>query len=454
TAKSHPNRPAIVTPARSFSYAHLDGAVAHVASGLREHGVESRTPVAAHLDDDWRYPVLLWALIRLGAPLVALNRREPVAKLREQAERAGCTLCISDTPNPGICKTELSWDSLSIGVATDPTIDPPLLSLSDPATIVFTSGSTGSAKGVLHTLGNHWFSAIGSQSVIPVDAGVGWLVALPFFHVGGLGILFRCFLHGGRVVLKDRLTVAGAIDMLNPTHVSLVPTQLLRLLDAGEAESISRLRCVLVGGARVPSFLIERARESGIRIRTTYGLTEMASQVTTTREGASLAELATSGCVLPFREVRLSADGVIEVRGRTLFAGYVDAGGLETPFDTDGWFTTGDVGRFDRNGRLTVLGRRDSMFISGGENVYPEEIEEAILNSGLVERAIVVPVEDREFGCRPVAFVSPLPDIEQLTNHLKSRIAGFKIPERFLELPPDCDGLKVDRARLSALANR
>jgi O-succinylbenzoic acid--CoA ligase len=199
--------------------------------------------------------------------------------------------------------------------------------------------------------------------------------------------------------------------------------------------------------------LVDRATAAGIAIQKSYGLTEMASQVATTRRLADRDELATSGEILPFREVRISDQGEISVRGATLFAGYVGRDSLERPFEDDGWFATGDLGRFDVRGRLIVSGRKDATFISGGENVHPEEIEEAILATGLVDRAVVVPIENEEYGQRPIAFVSPLPNESTLRTLLKDRIATFKIPDSFLELPPDT-GLKPDRRILKAMANK
>jgi O-succinylbenzoic acid--CoA ligase len=158
------------------------------------------------------------------------------------------------------------------------------------------------------------------------------------------------------------------------------------------------------------------------KANTTYGLTEMASQVTTTSPAATLQELYTAGRVLPHREVSISESGRILVQGETLFAGYVGGEGVDRPLDAGGWFHTGDLGELDEAGYLSVRGRVDNMFVSGGENVQPEEVEEALCRLEGVEEAVVVPVEDEEFGARPVAFV---------------RVAG---------------GLKVDRTAFGELA--
>jgi O-succinylbenzoic acid--CoA ligase len=210
-----------------------------------------------------------------------------------------------------------------------------------------------------------------------------------------------------------------------------------------------------MGGGPVPASLVDEAVARGLPIHTSYGLTEMASQVTTTPPGAPLEELHTSGRVLPGREVSISEDGEILVRGETLFAGYVDGKKLDCPLDEDGWFHTGDLGELDENGYLRVRGRRDNLFISGGENVQPEEIEEALYRLKGVDEAVVVPVPDPEFGARPVAFVRTERDFRDLAPELEKVLPRFKIPTAFHPLPEQARrGMKADRAALRERARR
>jgi o-succinylbenzoate---CoA ligase len=177
----------------------------------------------------------------------------------------------------------------------------------------------------------------------------------------------------------------------------------------------------------------------------------MASQVTTTPPGASHEELRTSGRPLPHREVGISSDGEILVRGETLFAGYVEGAAIDRPLDADGWFHTGDLGGLSENGYLGVMGRKDNLFVSGGENIQPEEIEEALSNLEGVEEAVVVPIPDPEFGTRPVAFVR-MPDAtvegEMLTRALEAVLPRFKIPVAFHGWPEEggLGGMKLNRA--------
>jgi O-succinylbenzoic acid--CoA ligase len=277
---------------------------------------------------------------------------------------------------------------------------------------------------------------------------------LPLYHVGGLAILFRCLLAGATVALPQHGAPLGeAIAGVGATHVSLVSTQLLRLLR--ENTNVDGLEAVLMGGGPVPASLVEEAVARGLPIHTSYGLTEMASQVTTTPSGASTEELHTAGRVLPDREVSISEEGEILVRGETLFAGYVEGEELDRSLDADGWFHTGDLGGLDETGCLRVVGRRDNLFISGGENLQPEEIEEALCRMEGIDEAVVVPVPDKEFGARPVAFVRAEGDFKDLVTELGKVLPRFKIPIAFHPWPEKTRvGMKADRNALRERARR
>ncbi|HEX6708928.1 MAG TPA: hypothetical protein VF068_01235, partial [Rubrobacter sp.] len=203
-----------------------------------------------------------------------------------------------------------------------------------------------------------------------------------------------------------------------------------------------------------PAYLVDEALARGLPIHTSYGLTEMASQVTTTPPGAAPEVLRTAGRVLPNREVSISGEGEILVRGETLFAGYVE---VDRPLDTGGWFHTGDLGELDEEGYLRVRGRRDNLFISGGENVQPEEIEEVLCRLEGIDEAVVVPVPDDEFGARPVAFVRTngvALESEYVAQSLKTVLPRFKIPISFHPWPDAGGAMKADRAALGELARR
>ena len=256
------------------------------------------------------------------------------------------------------------------------------------------------------------------------------------------------------VIPSASRTLAGIIRERRITHVSLVATQLGRILRQEEGSAPGALKGVLVGGGAVSVALLDTAAARGYPVRTTYGLTEMASQVTALPEGAKPRKRATSGCLLPYREMRISAHGEILVRGPVLFKGYLERGELRCSLDPDGWFHTGDLGKLDDEGFLDVTGRRDNMFVSGGENIYPEEIERVLGKYLGLDQAVVVPVPDPEFGFRPVAFVRGAKDAhsaKELAPKLKEVLPKFKLPV-ILSWPDEDSSMKVDRARLRRLA--
>ncbi|HZF57050.1 MAG TPA: o-succinylbenzoate--CoA ligase, partial [Rubrobacter sp.] len=422
------------------------------AAALRLGELKAGSRVALFLSKDERYLVLLLALIRAGCVACPLSTRLPPGGVAPLLRRAACSALISDNEKA----LEAAGDLRKLGpgaLLEAPEMptgrpEPPDIPLDRASTIIFTSGSTGAPKAALHTFGNHYYSAVGSNTNIALVPGDRWLHSLPLYHVGGLSILFRCLLARAAVALPDPdQPLDDAIAGLGATHVSLVPTQLLRLLRGGAA-ALERVKAVLLGGGAIPAYLVDEALARGLPIHTSYGLTEMASQVTTTPPDAAPDELNTAGRVLPHRQVSVSGEGEILVRGETLFDGYFQDEEVYRPLDAGGWFHTGDLGELDEDGYLHVRGRLDNMFVSGGENVQPEEIEEALCRLAGVEEAVVVPVEDEEFGVRPIAFVrmaEGAPDPEALSRALGVSLERFKIPVDFHAWPDEAGGMKVDR---------
>jgi O-succinylbenzoic acid--CoA ligase len=236
----------------------------------------------------------------------------------------------------------------------------------------------------------------------------------------------------------------------------MVSTQLYRLLNEGSFLKPENLQAILLGGSAMPHNILQKSLELGLPVYVSYGLTEMASQVATGR-----LESLEKGCakVLPDRELKIDAKGEICVRGKTLFKGYWDGDAVRLPIDEAGWFHTGDLGRVDQEGCLEVLGRKDDMFISGGENIHPQEIESELLKIDSILSAVVVPKEDSEFGQRPVAFIrwekdAAIHSDDALREILTKHLPKFKIPVAFYPWPssPDGEGLKADRRYLMKLA--
>lgn len=308
---------------------------------------------------------------------------------------------------------------------------------SNPAILLFTSGSSGMPKLVNLELSNFVHSALGS---IPfLDLPGKWLLSVPLFHVSGLSILFRSLLSGSTILLSPASSA---------THISFVPTQLIRLLQE-DKNPFPSLQCLLLGGAPIAENLYLKAKEKNLPIYTTYGLTETASQVTM----ASHTDSFHLGKALPYRELMISSEREILVRGKTLFSGYEQDSSLNLPLTEEGWFATGDLGSLTSEGNLLYKGRKDNMFISGGENIYPEEIEKALGSFPGLLSCIVIPKPDLEFGQRPIAFVQmeteSIPQKEAFQEYLLSKLPKFCLPLDFLPLPSCFQAsLKVSRTDL------
>jgi o-succinylbenzoate---CoA ligase len=449
-ASQYPGEPAFVSEERTLTWHETAQYVSRISSLLGAQGIRRGERVALVGSNSIAYALTILATIDSGIVVCPINRRLPVEVQQHVVSRLGARL---------FDLSDLDWNELD-SMAAEPVASH--WTLDHPATIVSTSGSTAQPKAAVLSVGNHYYNAVGSHANIPFTVGDRWLLSLPLFHVGGLAILFRAMLHGGAVVIADQeMPIIEAIQQFTVSHVSLVSTQLYRLLES-ESELVRvspRLSAVLLGGSGIPAVLIDRALEAGLPIHTSYGLTEMGSQVCATGIADPAARLFTSGRILPHRELRINPDGEILVRGDTRFLGYDVDGGLSEPFDSEGWFATGDIGELDGEGYLSVHGRKDNLFVSGGENILPEEIETALCRLPDVREVVVVAIEDDEFGFRPVAFVrvsDGMPfDDTRFIRFLERFLARFKIPDEFFPWPDDApvETMKPDRKWFVRRAN-
>ena len=454
--------PALITSQSAVKYAEMDQLVAATASALAGRGIQEGERVALCMSNRWEFAVLYFALLRIGAVSCPLSTRLPPRGLFDQIEALGCVALITEDGEAD----DVLPDSVQVISASQTVVmfspNPDIqvkrkLTIQQPATIVCTSGSSGPSKAVLHTLGNHYYSALGANQNLHLRSHDTWLLSLPLYHVGGLGILFRCFQVGAAVHFMDEgEDLLAAMERCRPSHVSVVATQLHRLMRSqeGDWDAARNPRVILLGGGPTPEPLLDEALRRHWPVYQTYGLTEMSSQITAVPEVCPPNARRTAGQLLRHRELRLAPDGEILVRGRTRFAGYVSRAGLKEPFDDEGWFATGDLGEFDAANCLIVRGRKDNQFISGGENIQPEEIEAVLTSAPGVEAALVVPVKNEEFGQRPVAYVKA-ETLDGLEAYVSERLPGFKVPDTFYPWPEDAAiGIKPSRAAFRRLAQR
>jgi O-succinylbenzoic acid--CoA ligase len=414
-AELSPERLALLGPdAEALTFADLDRRVDAATGGLQRLGVQAGQHVGLRAPNSVNFVVAVHALMRLGAVLVPINTRLTEPEVAWQRADADLRLVLGEGDPVAHEAQPLLRD----------------FDLDAVHSIVYTSGTTGRPKGAQLTYGNHWWSAIASALNLGTLASDRWLACLPLFHVGGLAILLRSMIYGIPAVVHTRFDpecVNDAIDRDAITIVSAVSTMLERMLtQRGDRPYPSTLRCVLLGGGPAPLPLLERALGLGVPVVQSYGLTEAASQVATLSPEDARRKVGSAGKPLMGTRVRIEPDGEILVSGPTVSPGYLH----QTPHAE--WLRTGDLGYLDDQGYLYVLDRRDDLIVSGGENVYPAEVEAVLLAHPAVEVAGVFGVPDTEWGQSVSAAVKLRQTVsaDELLAFCRQRLAGYKVPRR------------------------
>jgi O-succinylbenzoic acid--CoA ligase len=360
---------------------------------------------------------------------------------------------------------KLTSASVTISTPDKKTVELPPWDLNRVQALVFTSGTTGQPKGAQLTFGNHLWSAIASAFRLGVEPNDRWLVTLPFYHVGGLAIIFRCVLYGAAMVLAPKFephAVLQAIELHHITLISLVPTMLQRLLEQPQADKIlAQLRLILLGGALAPASLLQRSLEADLNVAVTYGMTETASQIATARPDETREKPGCAGKPLEFCLVR-----ILDENGQPLPAGEIGQIAISGPVVMKGYYRqapvqgellTGDLGMLDRDGDLWIYQRRSDLILCGGENIYPVQVEAVLLEHPLVAAACVVGVEHPGWGQQVAAAIvtrdGATLSVEDIQDFCRQRLAGYKIPRQVRivnELPQTHSG-KVLRTQVVEL---
>lgn len=392
-----PEAVALVTDERSWTVEQVGLAVSVRADELSAGGLRAGTVVPLTVDPDVRAVIDLLAVWRTGATPAPLN-----SKLTE-AERGAASRALEGRS-------------------------------SEAQAVLWTSGTEGRPRGVAISYRNLAANALATKArlgLVPEDA---WLASLSPAHIGGLALVTRALLLGSRLVLVGAFEAAKALELIvggAVTHASLVPTQLLRLLDlSGDERPPGTFRCALIGGAHAPEGLVRRALDAGWPLALTYGMTEATSQVATAAPDETRRKPGTVGKPLDGVDVAIGEDGEILVRGPTVAMGYVGAERTDV-VAPDGWLHTGDVGRIDEEGDLWVTGRRSDRIVTGGVTVDAVEVEEALRAHPAVVDACVVGLPDPEWGERVAAWVvaaGDTLDAAELGSFLRGRLSGPKLP--------------------------
>ncbi|MDY2946638.1 MAG: o-succinylbenzoate--CoA ligase [Mannheimia varigena] len=352
------------------------------------------------------------ATLSLGAKILMLNPAQTQTQQQAILEETGVDVFITDDTFANFSTKTTACSPL------------PHLDFEQPATLTLTSGSTGMPKAAVHSISAHLYNAEGVCELMEFEKTHSWLLSLPLFHVSGQGIVWRWLLKGATLYMHESKEAFFTL-LKQVSHASLVPTQLQRYL--AQLDYAVSQKCLL-GGTAIPSELVAQAQQKGITTFCGYGMTEMASTICSVEN-----ELDNVGSPLCHRDVKLE-NGEVWVKGKPLALGYWQKNSKIQPLvNEQGWFATKDAGEWNSKKQLVIKGRLDNMFISGGENIQPEEIEQIIFRSNLVEQVFILPIDDKEFGQRPIAIVQfKQPNLAQEVNKLKiwlsDKLEKFKQP--------------------------
>jgi o-succinylbenzoate---CoA ligase len=514
-----PDALAIKSGSLEWSYRELHERVGALSAVLRARRVTKRSRVAILMAPSQDYVALVYALARVGAVAVPLNHRQSIPELASQLKDAAPSLVVHDSAfdarsdelarytkaHPGGAPRWADVSDLVTEAGSSDIIAGDRLDGSATHAIVYTSGSSGTPKGVELTLSNLMWNAISLGFRVGTFPQDRWLLSMPLFHVGGYAIIFRSVIQGSGIILHsgfDPRLVSASLDEDRVTLASFVPTMLLDLLEVrGDKPLDARVRAIFVGGGPPPLNLLTAVRERQLPALFTYGMTETCSQVAVSPSPlphppgvAGAVAGASSGAVVAGGPVYLSLFpselevfsstnraakkgprvaeegevGEVAVRGPTVFRGYWrKPASTRTRFE-GGWFFTGDIGvrpkksgatsffslssrgagggeEAEEGGGVLILGRREEMIVTGGEKVFPGEVEAALREHPAIDDAVVVGVADTRWGQRVVAVVEPKPGLEggggsssrppsssELSAFLRGRIGRYKVPKEYL----------------------
>jgi O-succinylbenzoic acid--CoA ligase len=466
--RANPDGLALIFGEQSWTYAALDREVNGWCGRMAALGLSPGARVAVLLPNGPEYVFLIHALVRLGLVLAPLNMRLSNGELGAQFDLLQLD-CLIGAEWGRLASFEaagrrvLTLENLQALPAK--LFTPVPFDLSRPQGLLFTSGTTGAPKAARLTFANHFWSALASASRLGMLPDDRWLSCLPLYHVGGLAVLFRSCLFGSAVELHPNFDIPAIARSGRYTLISLVPTMLYRLLEAG-AFFPARLRLILLGGAAASDELLAEVVRLNLPVALTYGLTEAASQAATMPPAGVRQKPGSVGKPLLYLSARIlgpegqelppGEPGEIALSGPTVMEGY--EGDPEATRRTlqGGWLLTGDIGCLDEDGDLWVLQRRSDLIVSGGENVYPAEVESALRKHPAVAEACVVGIPDREWGQRVAAAVvlrgEQEVSAEELLTFTRRHLAGYKQPRLILpveKLPQTASG-KMERKQVQA----
>lgn len=417
-----------------------------LAEKLRSNGISSGDRVALLGQSDPDMVFMIHACLLADLEIVMLNNRLSAEEIHWQVQDSEARAVLVQDPLHHLVKSDLpillfSEVEASKGLPFTPL---ELWDADRTITIMYTSGTTGLPKGVRQTAGNHTSSALSSVLNLGLDERDAWLCVMPLFHISGFSILVRSLLYGMKVRLYEKFDASAAAKEIQEgtvTRMSVVAVMLDRILREMEQQqqvAHPAFRTMLAGGGPVPVNYLQRAANRNIPVLQTYGMTETSSQTATLAVEDAIRKIGSAGKPLFFNQAKIkgaqtSGDvGEVLIRGPHVTPGYIGHAAKIDPLQ-DGWLPTGDLGYIDEEGYLYIVDRRSDLIISGGENIYPAEIESILVSHPNVQEAGVCGQSHSEWGMVPVAFIVKQGDVteETLAAYCTERLARYKLPKAY-----------------------
>ncbi|WP_416353433.1 o-succinylbenzoate--CoA ligase [Agrilactobacillus fermenti] len=463
---------ALVYQDKHITFSELNQMVQQLAGQINQQLTDQR-PVAVIGNNNLITYQAILAVHQLGLPLVLLNFRLSVRELNLQLSDAQPQLVILDQAlSNQISPEQLNMPTITTSELTRAAIKPFQVQAEfkndQLADIMYTSGSTGRPKGVMQTFGNHFYSAIGTGLNFQLTDQDAWLCAVPLFHISGLSIMMRSLIYGLTVYLEPKFSAQRINELLSHepvTIISVVPYMLKKLLAALPLTQHyqSKFRIMFLGGGPTDQQTLTACQQRHIPVVQSYGMTETASNVVALNFKDAQRKLGSSGQALFPVQLRIDHPknkklGEIQLKSPTIAQGYLNQPELfQKKFTPDHWFKTGDVGYLDADHFLFVKGRQDTMFISGGENIFPNEIEDVYHNYPDIQEIVISHESDPQWGAIPIAYIVAKPQAQLSTQTLttfgRQYLAHYKVPKKFylLKTLPRTGNGKIDYRGIHAL---
>ncbi|WP_339254641.1 o-succinylbenzoate--CoA ligase [Sporosarcina sp. FSL W8-0480] len=453
-SKLTPNRTALSFGDERWTFQELKEEADLIARKLRMNGLEEGDRIALLGPSNPEMVFVIHGCLLAGLEIVMLNSRLSTKEILWQFGDANASLLIVEDGlllQAGLKDVPMiTFSSLQSSGQRDFSVSK-MWDESRTITIMYTSGTTGFPKGVRQTAGNHTSSALSSVLNLGLTDDDSWLCTMPLFHISGFSILVRSVIYGMEVRLYEKFDTKPIVDEIRNgtvTRMSVVATSLQRILEEFEkTETVAHpaFRTMLAGGGPVPDDFLKRAESRKLPVLQTYGMTETSSQTATLSSEDALRKSGSAGKPLFFNQIKIRDTeqpnelGEVLIAGPHVTLGYIGHAVNKEPLE-DGWLPTGDIGYFDEEGYLFIVDRRSDLIISGGENIYPAEVENVLLSHPKVKEAGVCGQSHPEWGSVPVAFIVSNEDIsqEELEIHCRESLAPYKIPKAYYfvdELP-------------------